>query len=158
MSEIDIGSKNMDQQQLAEACSKAMYQRDQATQALGIELLSVGPGRATLSMRVREDMLNGHRSCHGGLLFTLADSAFAYACNSYNRSTVASGCSIDYVAPGLVGDTLTAVAEERQRSGRTGVYDVTIYNQHQKPLTYFRGKSYQLRGTLLAEPNPDSSE
>ncbi len=148
----------MNQQQLAEACSKTMYQRDQASQALGIELLTVGPGRATLSMRIREDMLNGHRSCHGGLLFTLADSAFVYACNSYNRATVASGCSIDYVAPGLVDDILTAVAEERQRSGRTGVYDVTIYNQHQQPLAYFRGKSYQVRGALLAEPSNHSSD
>ncbi len=142
-----------DDQQLAEACSRVIAQRDQAAQALGIAVLGVAPGRATLSMRVRQDMLNGHNCCHGGMLFTLADTAFAHACNSYNRATVASGCNIDYVAPGFADDTLTAIAEERQRSGRTGVYDVTIYNQQQQPLAYFRGKSYQIRGTLLPACN-----
>tara|TARA_R110001583_G_scaffold26228_5_gene94551 strand:- start:70 stop:543 length:474 start_codon:yes stop_codon:yes gene_type:complete len=151
MSSMDL---IQDEQQLAEACARVMYQGDQASQALGIQVLEVAPGRARLSMRVREDMLNGHRNCHGGMLFTLADSAFAYACNSYNRATVASGCSIDYVAPGCAGDTLIAVAEERQRSGRTGVYDVCIYNQQQQPLAYFRGKSYQVRGALLPESDP----
>lgn len=141
----------MDALQLAQACGQAMYQRDQASQALAIELVEVTPGRARMRMRVRRDMLNGHSNCHGGMLFTLADTAFAYACNSYNRATVASGCSIDYAAPAVEGDVLTAVAEERHRSGRTGVYDVTLYNQNQAALAYFRGKSYQVRGTLIPE-------
>ena len=100
-------------QELAEAVAEAMWSRDRAAQALGMRIDSVAPGRASLSMPVRSDMVNGHHICHGGLIFALADTAFAYACNAYNLNTVGSGCSIDYVAPGKEGDTLQAIAVER---------------------------------------------
>jgi acyl-CoA thioesterase len=132
-----------------------MYSRDQATQGLGITLLDVGPGRARLSMPVRADMLQGHGTCHGGFLFALADSAFAFACNSHDKATVAQGCSIDYVAPALAGDLLSAAATELSRKGRTGLYDVRIQNQRGELIALFRGKSYQVRGTVLAQETQD---
>ncbi|MCV6587579.1 MAG: hydroxyphenylacetyl-CoA thioesterase PaaI [Marinobacterium sp.] len=144
MSEIDAAA-------LAKACSAAMHKNDHAAQAMGIEITESAPGRAVLKMAVRKDMLNGHNMSHGGFMFALCDTAFAHACNSYNRVTVASGCTIDYIAPGFEGDSLTAIAVERQRKGRTGVYDVTLYNQHDEELAYFRGKSYQIQGTLVDE-------
>ena len=137
-------------QALAEAVADAMWSRDRAAQALGIRLDSVGPGRATLSMLVRGDMVNGHHICHGGLIFALADTAFAYACNAYNLNTVGSGCSIDYVAPGKEGDTLQAIAVERSRSGRPGVYDVVVRDGAGRDLALFRGKSYRIAGEVIA--------
>ncbi|GAA0785421.1 hydroxyphenylacetyl-CoA thioesterase PaaI [Marinobacterium sediminicola] len=128
-----------------------MHETDYAAQGLCIEIEETRPGYARLSMKVRKDMLNGHGMCHGGFIFALSDTAFAHACNSYNKVTVASGCSIEYVAPGFLDDTLTAVAQERQRKGRTGVYDITVYNQNNEELAFFRGKSYQIKGTLLPE-------
>lgn len=104
-------------QGLAEACAEAMYRRDRASQALGMIIEAVGPGTATLSMQVRKDMLQGHGNCHGGLLFALADSAFAFACNSYDEATVAAGCSIDFLGPATLGDRITAHAVERSRRG-----------------------------------------
>lgn len=100
-------------QELAQAASQAMWLRDNATHTLGMTLVSVTPGRAVLRMTVRADMVNGHHICHGGLIFTLADSAFAYACNSYNLNTVASACSIDFLAPARQGDVLEATAIEQ---------------------------------------------
>ncbi len=140
-----------DATQLARACAEALYERDQATRRLGIRLLDAGPGSATLSMRVREDMIQGHGTCHGGYLFALADSAFAFACNSYNDATVAIGRSIDYVAPAREGDELIASAFEQSRSGRTGNYDVRIENSQGRLIALFHGKSYQVRGTVLAQ-------
>ena len=137
-------------QALAEAVAEAMWSRDRAAQALGMRIDSVAPGRATLSMPVRRDMVNGHHICHGGLIFSLADTAFAYACNAYNLNTVASGCNIDFVAPGKEGDTLQATAVERSRSGRTGVYDVTVRDSAGKDLALFRGKSYRIAGEVIA--------
>ena len=134
---------------LAMRVATAMYGRDTATQALGIRVDSVSPGHSELSMPVRDDMLNGHEICHGGFIFTLADSAFAYACNSYNFNTVASGCSIDFIAPARAGDVLTAKAHERQLAGRTGVYDVEVANQHRETVALFRGKSYRIKGHLI---------
>ncbi|WP_409524438.1 hydroxyphenylacetyl-CoA thioesterase PaaI [Nitrincola sp. MINF-07-Sa-05] len=135
-------------QQLAEACAEAMYSRDMASQNLGMKIESVGPGRAVLSMKITDEMIQGHDSCHGGYIFTLADSTFAFACNTYDEATVASGCSIEYLAPGKSGDLLTAIGEERSRSGRTGVYDITVQNQHGKTVALFRGKSYKVRGSV----------
>ena len=137
-------------QALAEAVAEAMWSRDRAAQALGMRIDSVAPGRASLSMPVRSDMVNGHHICHGGLIFSLADTAFAYACNAYNLNTVASGCNIDFVAPGKEGDTLQATAVERSRSGRTGVYDVTVRDSAGKDLALFRGKSYRIAGEVIA--------
>lgn len=146
----------MNAQELAKACSDQMHANDHAAQALNISITEIGPGSATLTMKVRKDMLNGHQMSHGGFMFTLCDTAFAHACNSYNNVTVASGCSIEYAAPGFEGDTLRAVAVERQRKGRTGVYDITLYNQKNEELAYFRGKSYQIKGQLVdIEPQQD---
>jgi acyl-CoA thioesterase len=133
----------------AERVAAAMYERDTASQALGLSLVRVGPGVAEVAMTVRADMLNGHAICHGGFIFTLADSAFAYACNSYNLNTVASGCSIDFVAPAREGDVLTAHAHERSASGRTGVYDIEVTNQRGDKIALFRGKSYRIKGHVI---------
>lgn len=102
-------------------------------------------------MRVRNEMLNGHDVCHGGMIFTLADSAFAHACNNTNKVTLASGCSIDFLAPAREGDLLTATAQERSRSGRTGVYDIEVQRQDGTLIALFRGRSYQLKGTVIPE-------
>jgi len=140
---------------LAQAVGAAMYAVDAATQGLDMDVAEIAPGYARLTMRVRPDMLNGHQTCHGGFLFALADSAFAFACNSRNASTVASGCSIDFVAPGFAGDLLTAVAQERSLAGRTGVYDVTVTNQDGRQLALFRGRSYRIKGQIVGTP-PDA--
>ena len=139
-----------DPQALAERVAQAMWSRDQAAQALGMRLDAIGPGHARLSMAVRPDMLNGHGICHGGLIFTLADTAFAYACNSYHKSTVASACHIDFLAPAKEGETLEAEAVERSASGRTGVYDVTVRTAGGKTIALFRGKSYRINGEVIA--------
>ena len=146
-------SSSLDPQALAEAAAKAMWQRDRTAHALDMALVSVAPGRATLRMRVRGDMINGHDTCHGGLMFTLADTAFAYACNSHNLNTVASACHIDFLAPAHEGDLLEAVAEERSAAGRTGVYDVTISVVGGKAVALFRGKSYRIKGEVTASLN-----
>ncbi|WP_166268562.1 hydroxyphenylacetyl-CoA thioesterase PaaI [Marinobacter caseinilyticus] len=139
---------DIDPQTLAEECAKAMFARDRASQNLGMSIESVGPGKAVLTMTVTDDMIQGHGSCHGGYLFTLADSAFAFACNSYDRATVASGCSIDYMYGAKKGDRLIATAEEQARGGRTGVYDITLTNQDGRKVALFRGRSYEVRGTV----------
>lgn len=139
-----------DPQQLAQAVANAMWSRDNATNALGMEILAVGPGSATIAMPVRTEMLNGHHMCHGGYIFTLADSAFAYACNSYNQNTVASACHIDFLAPARLGDVLEAEAVERSAAGRTGVYDITVRVRGGKTVALFRGKSYRIQGEVIA--------
>ncbi|WP_277961752.1 hydroxyphenylacetyl-CoA thioesterase PaaI [Pseudomonas sp. RIT-To-2] len=136
---------------VARRCAEALLQRDAASRALGITLISAAPGRAQVSMRVRDDMLQGHGTCHGGFLFALADTAFALACNSHDAATVAQGCSIEYLVPGQLDDELVAHAQELHRGKRTGTYDVRIDNQHGQPVALFRGKSYQVRGTVLAQ-------
>ncbi|MDR7050314.1 acyl-CoA thioesterase [Duganella sp. 3397] len=137
-------------QALAEKVAAAMYARDPASQGLGITLDGVGPGHATMSMTIRADMLNGHGSCHGGFIFTLADSAFAFACNSYNLTTVGAACTIDYLAPGRPGDVLTATAREQALAGKSGVYDVGVINQEGRTVALFRGKSLRVGGHVLA--------
>jgi acyl-CoA thioesterase len=137
----------MTPQQRAEHVRDGMLKTDRATLSLGMEVLSIGPGCATLSMKVREDMLNGHATCHGGFIATLADSAFAFACNSYNELTVASGFSIDFLAPGHSADCLTARCIEVSRAGRTGVYDTEITNQQGQRIAVFRGRSHTMKGT-----------
>jgi acyl-CoA thioesterase len=137
-------------QALAEQVASAMYARDRASQMMGMRIVNVGPGRAELVMTVRGDMLNGHATCHGGFIFTLADSAFAFACNSGNQTTVASGAGIDFIAPAREGDVLTAVARERSASGRTGVYDVDVHNQRGEAIALFRGKSHRIKGHVIS--------
>lgn len=133
-------------QSVAEATRDAMWQDDRASQSLGMQVLAVGPGSATLAMTVREDMLNGHDICHGGFVTLLADSTFAYACNAYNEVTVASGFDINLVAAAHLGDVLTATGVEISRSGRTGVYDITVRDQRGQVVAVFRGRSYTMKG------------
>lgn len=142
----------MTPQDTADHVGTGMMANDQACQALGIRVIHIAPGRATMTMTVRPDMLNGFAICHGGLITTLADSAFAYACNSYNELTVASGLSVDFVAPGRAGDVLTAVAEEVSLAGRTGVYDVNVTNQRGERIAVFRGRSYRMKGRPTVPP------
>lgn len=133
-------------QAVADRVHETMYANDRAARALGIRVLSVAPGRAVLTMTVREDMLNGHDICHGGLIATLADTAFAYGCNSYNEVTVASGFAVDLLAPGRLGDVFTATCSEVSKAGRTGVYDIDVVNQRGERVAVFRGRSYTLKG------------
>lgn len=133
-------------QQTAEFVRDRMYAVDHATQGLGIEVSEVSPGHASATMTVRQSMLNGHQTCHGGFLAALADTAFAFACNSYNELTVASGFSIDLLAPARLGDRLTARSVEVSKAGRTGVYDSEITNQKGERIAVFRGRSYTLKG------------
>ena len=128
---------------------EAMYARDTASQALGMALEQVRPGYARLRMAVRADMLNGHGSCHGGIVFALADSAFAFACNSHDVVTVASSCSIEFLAPAQEGDELVAEAEERFREGRNGVYDVNVRRGDGSLIATFRGRSASTRQSVL---------
>jgi len=137
-------------QALADAVGKAMWARDNATQALGMTLSAIGPGCASMAMPVRSDMLNGHQMCHGGFIFTLADSAFAYACNSHNINTVAAGCQIDFLAPAREGEVLEADATERATTGRTGVYDIAVRVRDGRQIALFRGKSHRIGGDVIA--------
>jgi len=136
-------------QRLAERVAAALYERDRASQALGMAIVAMRPGFARLTMKVRADMVNGHELCHGGLLFTLADSAFAFACNSYNESTVAAAGAIDFLQGARLGDELTAEARELWRSRRNGLYDIVICNQHGERVALFRGRSYRIEGQVL---------
>ena len=140
--------------QLAEATRAALWTNDRASQALGMQVQAIGPGTATVSMAVREDMLNGHDLCHGGLVATLADSAFAFACNAYNEVTVASGFDINLFAASRLGDVLTATAQEVSKAGRTGVYDIEVTNQHGERVAVFRGRSYTMKGKPLVPGLP----
>ncbi|WP_220335169.1 hydroxyphenylacetyl-CoA thioesterase PaaI [Paracoccus thiocyanatus] len=139
----------MTAQELAEASAQAMWNDDSASQRLGMSLDHIAPGQATLSMTVTEAMSNGHGNCHGGYIFTLADSAFAFACNSYNQLAVAQHCSISYLLPVRIGDRLTAQAREVSRRGRSGIYDIRITNQDGAHLAEFRGHSRTVKGTHL---------
>jgi len=133
-------------QQIAERVRDGMLADDRATQMMGIRIVEVAPGRAVAEMAVREDMLNGHDLCQGGFVTMLADTAFAYACNAYNEITVASGFTVDLIAPGHGGDVLTATCDEVNKAGRTGVYDVTVRNQRGERVAVFRGRSHTARG------------
>ncbi|MBU3029461.1 hydroxyphenylacetyl-CoA thioesterase PaaI [Paracoccus marinaquae] len=139
----------MTPQELAEASARAMWNDDSASQRLEMSLDHIAPGEATLSMTITAAMSNGHGNCHGGYLFTLADSAFAFACNSYNQITVAQQCSISYLIPGRIGDRMTARAREVSRRGRSGIYDIRITNQDGAHVAEFRGHSRTVKGTHL---------
>jgi len=133
-------------QQTADLVRERMFASDRASKALGMRVVEMSPGQATLTMTVHDDMLNGHDICHGGFTAALADSAFAFACNSYNELTLASGFAIDLVAPARLGDVLTAVCREVVKSGRSGVYDTVVDNQHGQRIAVFRGRSHTLKG------------
>ena len=138
-------------QRLAERAAHGLFERDRASQAFGMRLMSVRPGSARVVMTVRADMLNGHQVCHGGILFALADSAFAFACNSYNDSTVAAAAAIDFLAAAREGDELTAEAVELWRTGRNGIYEITLVNQRGERVALFRGRSYRIDGQVVQE-------
>lgn len=142
-------SADLTPQGIAEASARAMWNDDSASQRLGMTLDHIAPGEARLSMTLTEAMSNGHGTCHGGYIFTLADSAFAFACNSYNQVAVAQHCSITYLIPGRIGDRLTAAAREVSRRGRSGIYDVRITNQDGEHVAEFRGHSRTVAGTHL---------
>ncbi len=131
--------------------AQAMFERDRASQALGMRIIAMGPGWARLGMTVRAEMINGHGLCHGGIVFSLADSAFAFACNSYNEATVAAAASIDYLAAAREGDELTAEATELWRSRRSGLYEITVVNQRGERIALFRGRSHRIDGQVLEE-------
>jgi acyl-CoA thioesterase len=133
----------------AERAAQALFERDRASFALGMRIIGVRPGWARLVMRVRSDMINGHGLCHGGMVFALADSAFAFACNSHNDSTVAAAASIDYLAAAREGDELTAEAAEVWRARRSGLYEVTVVNQHGERIALFRGRSHRIDGRVV---------
>ncbi len=140
---------DMTPQELAEASARAMWNDDSASQRLQMNLDHIAPGQATLSMTVTDSMSNGHGNCHGGYIFALADSAFAFACNSYNQIAVGQHCSVTYLAPVRIGDRLSAAATETSRRGRSGIYDIRITNQHGEHVAEFRGHSRTIKGTHL---------
>jgi len=148
----DAGERAGDSaQQRAERAAAALYGRDRASQALGIRLAAVRPGWARVTMRVRADMVNGHGVCHGGMVFALGDSAFAFACNSYNEATVAAAASIDFLAGAREGDELTAEASELWRTRRNGLYEIGVRNQRGELIALFRGRSYRIDGQVASE-------
>ena len=139
---------------LAQRAAAAMYARDLASQGLGMVIEEVRPGYARLRMTVRPDMLNGHATCHGGYVFALADSAFAFACNSHNRATVASGAAIEFLAPVRDGDVLVAEGQEQALGGRLGIYDVVVRRADGQQVALFRGRSYGLKAQVIEEAGP----
>ncbi|MFK7834630.1 MAG: hydroxyphenylacetyl-CoA thioesterase PaaI [Sulfitobacter sp.] len=144
----------MTPQERAEKCAELMFANDAASPGLGMSIDAIAPGRAVLRMKVRPDMLNGHHICHGGFIFALADSAFAFACNSYNQYVVAQQNQITYVSPGQQDETLIAVATEVSRSGRSGVYDVTVTGEDARIVAHFRGLSRTVKGQHFPEEDP----
>ena len=139
----------MHRDQLARACGEAMWRGDRVSQWFGMRLEEVRAGYARMSMGVTEQMVNAHNTCHGGAIFTLADSTFGYACNSHNQNALAASCSIEYLAPAYLGEVLTAVGVEQARAGRQGVYDMRVTNQKDELIALFRGKSVTVKGHLV---------
>ncbi len=144
-------SEQDDADLLAARCADAMWAEDDASKAMGMQIVSVREGSAVLSMTVQENMVNGHGMCHGGMIFSLADSAFAFACNSQNFAAVAAGASIDFLAPASAGDVLTASASIVSQGKKTGLYDVAVRNQINRLVAQFRGRSARIRGAVLPE-------
>ncbi|GGD23285.1 hydroxyphenylacetyl-CoA thioesterase PaaI [Sinisalibacter lacisalsi] len=142
----------MTPEERARRSADAMWADDRASQAAGMTLVEVGPGRSVMTMMVRDTMANGHGIAHGGYIFALADSAFAFACNSYNTLVVAQHNSITYLAPGKVGEVLTATATEAHRAGRSGIYDVIVTGDGGRQVAIFRGHSRQINGAHFEEP------
>ena len=144
-----------DAQVMAERVRDHMWSTDRASSGMGMHVAAIGPGSCTMTMTVREDMLNGYGSCQGGLMAALADSCFAFACNAYNEITVASGFNVEIMAPGRLGDVLTATAVEVSKAGRMGVYDVDVRNQRDERVVAFRGRSYTMKGKPVLAPESE---
>ncbi len=136
-------------QLLAERAVAALYAGDRASQNLGMRIEKIAPGAVRVAMIVRGDMVNGHSICHGGIVFALADSAFAFACNSYGDNALAAAASIDFLAPAREGDALTADARELWRARRSGLYEITVSNQRGDRIALFRGRSHRVEGRLV---------
>lgn len=136
-------------QDVAKAVAQTMYQKDNVAQGLGIALKEIAPGRAIMTMRVTDHMLNGHNICHGGYIFTLADTAFAYACNTYNQNTVAQGAQISFIKAVTADTLLTAIAEEKNKTNRTGLYDIRVENENSETVALFRGSSHSIKGQII---------
>jgi len=139
----------MTPQQLAEAAARDMHARDAVAQALGINILTVSPGRASAQMLVRPDMLNCHGMCHGGMIFTLADACFGFACHSRNHNTVGQHTETSFILPVVPGTVLTATAEERASTGRSSIYDITVSDDRGRVVTLFRGHARQIAGKVI---------
>ncbi|SJZ92538.1 hydroxyphenylacetyl-CoA thioesterase PaaI [Consotaella salsifontis] len=152
---MSAAPQDLSPQALAESCAASMWALDRASQGLGMSLDRVAPGEASVSMTVTEAMCNGLATCHGGFIFTLADSAFAFACNGYNQHTVAQHASITFIAAAFAGDRLTARAREVSRKGRGGIYDISVVNQAGEMVAEFRGHSRTVKGTHLPAPPAD---
>jgi acyl-CoA thioesterase len=135
--------------EIAHRCAEVIWAMDKTSQALGMTLAGVGPGRSELGMLVRDDMVNAHGTCHGGYIFTLADSAFSYAAGSHDERTVAQHCTITYVAPAACGSVLTARAVEVSRAGRSGIYDITVTDADGTLIAVFRGNSRTIGGPII---------
>ena len=142
-----------DAQRLAERCAGAIWSNDSASRQLGMTVEQIGAGRASLSLIVSDKLINFQGVCHGGYIFTLADAAFALACNSYNQRAVAQFCTIAFMAPAYLNDTLTARASEVYRQGRSGIYDITVRNQKGEQIAEFRGHSRTVGGVHVPEAN-----
>jgi acyl-CoA thioesterase len=142
---------NEDPQTVARQSVDAMWADDNASRGLGMQLLEVGPGQAQVAMTVTATMVNGHGVCHGGFIFALADSAFAFACNSYGQRVVAQHCSVTFIAPAHLGTRLTANAVERHRGPRNGIYDITVSDEAGAVIAEFRGHSRTVPGSLLVD-------
>jgi acyl-CoA thioesterase len=149
MSQREPAKKAESPGELARRAGQALYEKDLVARALGIQIVEVTPGGARLTMHVRTDMTNGHEVCHGGMIFTFADTAFAYACNSYGANTLAAAASIDFLAPAYADDALTATAREVWRAGRSGLYEVEVANQKGERIALFRGRSHRITGKLV---------
>jgi acyl-CoA thioesterase len=149
MKEQSPGNNEARARSVARRSVDALYGGDRASQMLGMKVEECAPGTSIVSMRIRADMVNGHGICHGGLVFALADSAFAFACNSHGDNTVAAGAAIEFLRPAREGDLLTANAYERWRTGRSGIYEIEVRNQHGEAVALFRGRSHQVAGRLI---------
>ena len=145
-------------EQVATRCAEIMWPDDHAARGLGMKIVAVGPGTATLTMTVRQDMVNSHGTCHGGFIFAVADSTFAYACNSFNHRAVAAGVDINFLAPAHLGDLLTARGQVRHQGGRSGLYDIEVTNQDGKLVAVFRGRAARIKGHFLEIEETPRSE
>ena len=148
----------MTPEQIAARCAQIMWPDDRAAQGLGMEIKDVGPGTATLTMSVRPDMVNSHGTCHGGFIFAVADSTFAYACNSFNHRAVAAGVDINFLAPAHLGDRLVARGAARHQGGRSGVYDIEVTNQDGRLIAVFRGRAARVKGHFFESEETPRTE
>lgn len=137
--------------ELAQQCTKSMHERDFMAKSSGMTPVSIAAGESSVTMKIEKNMLNGLASCHGGMIFALADTAFAHACNNRNEANVAMDCRIDFLSPGFEGDELTAIARETHKGGKSSLYEVTVSNQDGKNIAFFTGRSYRINRTVIEE-------